>query len=70
MQPKLINQPPDFWAAAQTEADRRGVNVQQLIYLGVVRLLPKEVRAGLSERPTKGGFREGAGRPRGIIREE
>lgn len=57
MTPKLIKQPDDFWTAAQAEANRRGVTLPELIYLGVVRLLPKEERAKLSERPKRGGWR-------------
>lgn len=46
--------PPDHVQAFYAEAERRGISVSELLGNGGLRMLPKAVRATLSERTPRG----------------
>lgn len=51
---KNVIQPIDWWAAFVTEAKREGLSLSEWLGDCGRANLPKDVKAGLSERPTAG----------------
>lgn len=53
MRQNLTN-PPDWWPAFAAEAKRRKMSLSEFAGFAMMRLLPKDVRDGLSERKSVG----------------
>ena len=54
-----ITNPADHWTAFESEAERRGMTLSEFAGVAMARMLPKEQRAGLSERVKPGRKKEG-----------